>query len=135
MTTDLIHHASGFELLFILSAVVGLRYSVPNYQLAWHQFRSLGGITNGRRALAVESIAVETVFIAIHALYVIVGAVAVFIPSSGQTTAYGVLAQSVLVLASWGITLCSWVIRRTSSYLLDHGLQARDSSGRFISEK
>jgi hypothetical protein len=45
-----------------------------------------------------------------------------------------VLIQSILVIVSWAITACSWIIRRTGSYLLEHGLQARDAKGRFTAE-
>ena len=123
MTTDLLGNASGFEILFFLSAVVGLRFSVPNFRLSWRQYRALGGISNGRRAIAVEGISLETIFIGIHALYVVAALVAFGVPAPERpVSAAGVVIQSVLVVASWGITAGSWVIRRTGSYLLEHGV-------------
>ena len=53
MTTNLIGNASGFELLFALSALIGLRFSIPNFRLSWAQYRSLDGVRNGRRAIAL----------------------------------------------------------------------------------
>jgi hypothetical protein len=117
MTTDLLGTASGFEILFFLSALVGLRFSIPNF---------------GRRAIAVEGIALEIIFIGIHSLYVIAALVAFSIPAAPVVTAAGILIQSILVIVSWGITGCSWIIRRTGTYLLEHGLQARGPDGRFV---
>jgi hypothetical protein len=132
MTTDLLGTASGFEILFFLSALVGLRFSIPNFRLSWAQYRSLGGARNGRRAIAVEGIALEIIFIGIHSLYVIAALVAFSIPAAPVVTAAGILIQSILVIVSWGITGCSWIIRRTGTYLLEHGLQARGPDGRFV---
>ena len=131
MTNSVLFNASPFEILFFASALLGLRFSVPSYRLAWRQFRSLGGISNGRRAIAVEAIAVETIFIGIHALYVVASVIAFTIPASRDPTVAGYIIQTILVLASWGITACSWIIRRTGTYLLEHGLQSRDGLGRF----
>lgn len=131
MITNLIGNASGFEILFFLSALVGLRFSIPNFRLSWAQYRALNGISNGRRAIAVEGISLEIIFIGIHALYVVAALVACSIPAAPVVTAAGVLIQSILVIVSWAITACSWIIRRTGSYLLEHGLQARDAKGRF----
>ena len=131
MTTNLIGNASGFELLFALSALIGLRFSIPNFRLSWAQYRSLDGVRNGRRAIALEGISLEIIFIGIHALYVVAALVAFTIPAAPVTTAAGYLIQSILVVVSWAITACSWIIRRTGTYLLEHGLQARDHQGRF----
>lgn len=134
MTTDVIGNATGFEILFFLSALFGLRFSIPNFRLSLAQYRSLGGVRNGRRAIAVEGVALEIIFIGIHALYVVAALVAFSIPAPPVVTAAGVLIQSILVIVSWAITGCSWIIRRTGTYLLEHGLQARDSQGRFTKD-
>ena len=55
MTGDLIGHASGFEILFLVSALVGAWFSRLNFKESWQDFRALGGITNGRRAIAPGS--------------------------------------------------------------------------------
>ena len=56
MTSDAIGNASGFELLFLASAVVGTWFSRLNLSESWKDFRALGGITNGRRAIATSNI-------------------------------------------------------------------------------
>ena len=132
MTHSLIGHASGFELLFMLSAVLGVWFSRMNLHEAVHDFRALGGITNGRRAIAVATIVIETLLLSIHALYIIAALFAITQPAPSTTTAVGVLIQSILVYASWAITAVSIVSRRLRRYLSQFGLQARDSSGRFV---
>ena len=131
MTHDLIGTASGFELLFLASALVGMYFSAVNMRESWADFRALGGITNGRRTIAISGIVTETVRLSIHALYLIAVAFALTQPGSGSVTPVGVLIQAILVYASWAQTFISIVSRRTRVYLLTHGLQARDDKGRF----
>ena len=132
MTTDLIGNASGFEILFLLSALVGTWFSRVNLSESWMDFRALGGITNGRRAIATSNIVTETLRLSIHALYIIAALFAVTQHSRGETTAVGVLILSILVYASWALTAISVISRRTRLYLLAHGLQGRDAHGRFV---
>jgi hypothetical protein len=131
MTHDLIGNASGFELLFLASALVGVYFSGLNMRESWADFRALGGITNGRRTIAISGIVTETVRLSIHALYLIAVAFAVGQPAPPVVTAVAVLVQAILVYASWAQTFISIVSRRTRTYLLTNGLQARDSHGRF----
>ncbi|HSM16311.1 MAG TPA: hypothetical protein VK845_04845 [Gemmatimonadales bacterium] len=132
MTDDLIFAASGFELLFLASALIGAWISTTNMSEAWRDLRALGGITNGRRAIAIAAIVIETLLLYIHALYIIAGLVAAFTPSRGDATVSTVLLSAVIVYASWAITSISFVTRKTRRYLLAHGLQNRDAQGRFI---
>lgn len=131
MTDHLIGNASGFELLFLASALVGVGFSRLNFAESWGDYRALGGITNGRRAVAVATIVIETLLLSIHALYIIAALFAVSQPNSGQTTAVGILILSILVYASWAITAISIISRRLRRYLTQYGLQARDEHGRF----
>lgn len=131
MTSDLLGHASGFELLFLVSALIGAYFSGLNIRESWADYRALGGITNGRRAIAVSMIVTETVRLTIHALYLIAVAFAVAQPAPEHVTAVGVLIQAILVYASWAQTFISFTNRRTRIYLLAHGLQPRDDRGRF----
>jgi hypothetical protein len=135
MTDSILGNASGFELLFLASAVVGVWFSRSNLREAWADFRALGGIANGRRAIAVATIVSETLLLSIHALYIIAALFAVTQPGSGNSTAIGVLILSILVYASWAITAISIVGRRLRRYLTTHGFQPRDSAGRFVAEK
>lgn len=135
MTTDLIGAASGFEILFLASALAGTWFSRLNLSESWKDFRALGGITNGRRAIATSNIVTETLRLSIHALYIIAALFAVTQPGRGETTAVGVLILSILVYASWALTAISVISRRTRVYLLRYGLQARDEHGRFTAEK
>ena len=135
MTTDLIGNASGFEILFLASALVGTWFSRMNLTESWRDFRALGGITNGRRAIAVATIVTETLLLSIHALYIIAALFAVTQPGRSDTTAVGVLVLSILVYASWAVTGISIVSRRLRRYLNDHGLQPRDERGRFTTDK
>jgi hypothetical protein len=131
MTNDLIGAASGFEILVLASAVFGAWFSRINLSESWKDFRALGGITNGRRAIAVSNIVTETLRLSIHALYIIAALFAVTQHSPGNTTPVGVLILSILVYASWALTAISVISRRTRLYLLAYGLQARDEKGRF----
>ena len=135
MTTDLIGNASGFEILFLLSALVGTWFSRVNLSESWMDFRALGGITNGRRAIATSNIVTETLRLSIHALYIIAGLFAVTQHSVNPTTPVGLLILSILVYASWALTAISVISRRTRLYLLRYGLQPRDEHGRFVSDK
>lgn len=132
MTHDLIFHASGFELLFLSSALIGAWISSTNMSEAWRDLRALGGIANGRRAIAIAAIVIETLLLSIHALYVIAGLVAASTPSRGDATVTTVLLSAVIVYASWAVTAISFVTRKTRRYLLLHGLQNRDELGRFV---
>lgn len=132
MTDNLILHASGFELLFLVSALVGAWFSRLNMAESWRDYRALGGISNGRRAIAISNILTETLRLSIHALYVIAGLVAAAQPATGNATALTVLILSILVYASWAITAISIISRRTRLYLLSNGLQARDEHGRYV---
>ena len=134
MTTDLIGNASGFEILFLLSALVGTWFSRVNLSESWMDFRALGGITNGRRAIATSNIVTETLRLSIHALYIIAALFAVTQHSANPTTPVGLLILSILVYASWALTAISVISRRTRLYLLRYGLQPRDSHGRFVKE-
>jgi hypothetical protein len=132
MTDDLLFSASGFEILFLASALVGAWISRLNITESWRDFRALGAIANGRRAIAVSAIVVETLLLSIHALYIIAGLVAASTPSRGDATVTTVLLSSVIVYASWTVTAISFVSRKTRRYLLEHGLQNRDEQGRFV---
>lgn len=134
MTSDLIYYASGFELLFLISAVIGAWFTRKNFWEAWTDFHALGGITNGRRAVAVGAIVTETILGSVHALYIIAALVAVNLPASGHVTPVGILIQSILVYASWGMTAISYTSRRVRLFLLSHGLQGRDLHGRFVKD-
>lgn len=133
MTGDLIGNASGFEILFLLSAFVGTWFSRLNLKESWQDFRALGGITNGRRAIATSNIVTETLRLTIHALYIIAGLFAASQPTR-PVSASGVLILSILVYASWAQTAISVISRRTRLYLLAHGLQARGPDGKFVKE-
>jgi hypothetical protein len=133
MTHDLFLNASGFELLFLLSAIVGVWFSRLNMAEAWGDYRAIGGITNGRRAIALTTIVIETLLLSIHALYIIAGIVSTTIPASGNATGLTVLILSILVNASWAVTAISIASRRLRHYLNDHGFQSRDEHGRFTS--
>ena len=132
MTHDILGNASGFELLFLASALIGIWFGRDNVREAWADYRSLGGIVNGRRAIAVASILTETIRLSIHGLYIIAGLVAVTIPAN-PTTTLGVLVLSILVYVSWAQTAIGYINRRLRDYLEAHGMQARDDKGRFTS--
>lgn len=134
MTQDLIGAASGFEILFLISALLGTYISRMNMVESWRDFRALGGITNGRRAIAVSNIVMETIRLSIHALYIIASVFAMTQHSRTPATPVGVLILSILVYASWAQTAISYVSRRTRLYLLQHGLVSRDAHGRFTKE-
>lgn len=134
MTTDLIWHASGFEILFGVSAIIGALISRRNFHEAWIDYRAAAGITNGRRYVAVATIAIELILGSVHAFYVIATLVAISIPAPESVTVVGVLIQSILVYASWGMTTISYITRKVRRYLDSHGLQARDEHGRFVKE-
>ena len=135
MTEDLIYYASGFEILFGASALIGLWFSRRNFSEAWADYRSTGGITNGRRYVGVATIVIETILLSIHAFYIIATAVAVNQPYGGVTTPVGILVQSILVYASWGMTAISGITRKVRMYLDTHGLQARGPDGKYIRER
>ena len=132
MTDDLLFTASGFELLFLASAIVGVWFSRQNLRESWGDFRALGGLANGRRSIAITTIVTETLLLSIHALYIIAALFAITQPASGNSTPVSVLIQSILVYASWAMTAISILNRRLRRYLTRFGLQARDEHGRFV---
>jgi hypothetical protein len=131
MTSDLIGTASGFEILFLASALVGSWLSRLNFHEALADHRALGGITNGRRMVARGRIGTEVILGSIHALYILVALVAMTQPAGPNVN---VLIQAILVYASWGMTSISFLSRLVGRYLLEHGMQARDEHGRYVKE-
>ena len=134
MTSNLLVNASGFEILFLASALIGAWSSRLNLREAYHDWHALGGLRNGRRAIAGSTIITEAILLSIHALYIIAGTVAVFMPSSGNVSAVGLLILSILVYASWAVTAISLTSRRLRRYLNEHGMQSRDELGRFTKD-
>ncbi len=133
MTDHLVGNATGFELLFLVSALIGVWFSRQNLAEAWGDHKALNGIANGRRAIALATIIVETLLLSIHSLYIIAALFAVSQPNGNEVSAVGILIQSILVYASWAITAISIVSRRLRRYLNQFGLQPRDEKGRFVS--
>jgi hypothetical protein len=131
MTDDLIGYASGFEILFLASALVGSWLSRLNFLEAIADHRALDGRTNGRRMVAIGRIGTELILGSVHALYVIAALVAMSHPA-GPTSPTGIVIQVILVYASWGMTAISFLSRRVGIYLMLHGLQNRDPQGRFV---
>lgn len=127
MTHDLIFTASGFELLFLASAIIGVWFSRINLSESWRDYRAIAGITNGRRSIATSSIITETLRLSIHSLYIIAAMFAVTQPANPNISPTGFIIQSILVYASWAITAISIVSRRTRLYLLAHSFTDRDS--------
>ena len=131
MTTDWIGTASGFEILWLASAAVGVAFSRRNWREAWGDYRATGGLVNGRRAIAQATLVAETTTLSIHSMYILIGVVAATIPSPAAPTAAGILIQSVLVGTSWGLTLISVVNRKLRRYLVEVGMQPRAPNGKF----
>lgn len=128
---DMVASASIVELVWIINAVVGITISVRNLNEARNDYNALGSLQNGRRTIAVNSLTVESILVTKFALYILAGMLAVMSPG-GPPSLVGVVVTAVLLIGSLLLTLISWSNRRTSAYLLAHGLQNRDAKGKFI---
>ena len=130
--TNLVATASVMELIWLLNATVGLTLSSRNFKDALTDYRALGKIQNGRRTIAVNSLILEGIISSKFLLYIIAGLFAITADSVGPPSVVGMLVTTILVIGSILLTVISWSNRRTSQYLLAHGLQNRDKAGKFI---
>ena len=131
MTTDLVGHASGLELIWLALSGSGLVLAFLNGLEAVRDWQALGGKINGRRAIAVGNLRREIVRGLIQLAWVLIGLLAAAAPSSGPPSPMGAVISVVLVLSAAGMTLNSYLDRRDRLYLLHHGVQPRDEQGRF----
>lgn len=130
---NLIGNASLLELLWTGNALFGLFLSIRNWRSALVDFTVLGGVTNGRRAIAIGTLVVEALISAKFCLYILVGAVAMNLPAGGDTV-IATLIGLVLLASSLMLTTISVVNRRVSDYLLKYGMHARGADGRFVKD-
>lgn len=128
---DTIASASIIEMIWIINAVIGMTLSQRNLREALTDYRALGDIRNGRRTIAVNTLTVEAILLTKFFLYFVAGMLAVTTPG-GPPSFVGVVVSSVLIIGSFLLTVISWSNRKTSGYLLSHGLQNRDAKGKFI---
>lgn len=128
---DSIASASIIELIWILNAVVGMTLSQRNLREALTDYRALGDIRNGRRTIAVNTLTVESILLTKFFLYFVAGLFAITSPG-GPPSIVGIVVSMVLIIGSFLLTVISWSNRKTSGYLLSHGLQNRDAKGKFI---
>ena len=130
-----IGNASILEILWTLNSVLGIVISTRNWNSAWKDYRVIGGITNGRRAIAVGTLITETLIVAKFSIYIGIGLSAISLPNSDPPNVIGIIVGTSLLVSSGLLTAISLVNRRTSQYLLKHGMQVRDSNGRFAKAK
>lgn len=136
MFDSLIGNASFLEMFWTFNSIIGGFLSVRNWRSAFADYTIIGGITNGRRMIAVSTLIIETIILAKFALYLIIGIIALALPQAppNQGTPVAVIIGFILVLATVGLTAISAINRRTSDYLIRYGMQTRDASGKFIKE-
>ena len=131
LVQDVLGSLSLIELGWLVTALGGLYLSGLNAWEAILDFRALGGKINGRRRIALGTIRRETVRGLVNAIFLGVGMVAAFTPANPNATGLGIAVGIALLLAAGAFNLNSVLDRRDRIYLLKHGLQARDESGRF----
>lgn len=135
LTSDLLGHWNVLEILWTLIALVGVGFSALNIREALRNYRALGGKVNGRRRISLGDIRRELVRLLIYAACILAG-----ITAGGQASQSGTHTA-----AGWAITIALLIIealqvsqsildRLDTNYLLTHGLQSRDSSGRFVKD-
>lgn len=135
MTSDLIGNFSALELLWTAAAIVGVIFASQNAREAAQDFMALGGKINGRRRLALGDIRREAVRLLIYTVSIIAGVIAGFQPSRpGGPSLAGIVVTAILVLIALLQTSQSVLDRLDRRYLMAHGLQARDSTGRFTKD-
>lgn len=132
---DLIGTASLIELAWLATALTGLYLSALNSWEAILDFRSLGGKRNGRRRIALGTVRREAVRGLVNAIFFGIGLVAVLTPANPNATPLGIAISLGLLMASVAYNLNSALDRADRIYLMTHGLQARDESGRFTKDE
>lgn len=132
MLRDVVWHTSLLEAIWLALAVGGIVLAALNATEAQRDFQALGGKQNGRRTIAVGNLRREMVRGMIHVSYLLVGLLAAATPGR-PAEGFPVIAV-VLVLASAGMTVNSYLDRRDRVYLLNYGLQPRDDQGRFTKD-
>ena len=128
---NVIAKASVVELVWLFNATVGLTLSFRNLLEARADRKALGVISNGRRAIAINSIILETILTVKFSLYIVAGLFAISTSPTGPPTVTGTIVVFVLLTSAILLTIISWSNRRLSKYLLTHGLQNRDAKGKF----
>ena len=107
-------------------ALVGIWLAYLNGSEANRDLRALGGMTNGRRTIAVGNLRREVVRGLVQVDFAILGGMAMF------DILVGPVFVSGLLLASFAMNANSYFDRRDRLYLLEYGIQARDDKGRFV---
>lgn len=132
LTGDLIGHWSALELLWMALAVLGVVFSSLNIREAWHNFHALGGALNGRRRISIGDIRRESFRILIYVSMILAGLVAGAQSATNRPMTAAGIAVTVALLLIEALQVSQSVLDRLdSNYLLVHGLQTRDESGRF----
>ena len=95
------------ELIWTISAIIGLFAGAYNIWVSRHQLRAVRrrGITNGKRIIAVGRFTRDMLRMAIQGLYMAAGIAAGYIepgpePSTGQSIVWMLVATSILVTIS-----------------------------------
>jgi hypothetical protein len=131
---DLIGSASLVEILWVLTAIVGLYLSGLNGWEGVLDFKALNGKRNGRRRIALGTIRREAIRGVVNAIFLGIGIVAVNIPANPNATALGVAVSLGLLIASIAYNANSYLDRQDRIYLMQYGMQSRDQNGRFTKE-
>lgn len=113
------------EIVWTILALTGFYFAGLNAREALEDYQALGGKQNGRRTIALNTLRREAVRMLIALDFLAIGVMALFDVTPGGVIALG------LLLASAGHSLNSYLDRRERLYLLEFGLQPRDSHGRF----
>lgn len=131
---DALGYFSWVELAWVLTALSGIYLAALNGYEAYLDYQALGGVSNGRRRVAIGSIRREVLRGFVNICFLGVGILAGFFPANPNATPLGMAVSLVLVVASVAYNLNSWFDRQDRIYLMTHGLQARDEAGRFTKE-
>lgn len=123
---------SVIEILWIVAAIDLFRVSRTNHGEALVDREALGEIQNGRRKMVDMNLYVARIFMGVALLKVTIGVMAALSPSNPSPSPVGVMVSVFLVIGLVAADFAMRSIRSFRLYINQHGLQNRDSQGRFV---
>lgn len=98
------------EVVWTAIAAVGLIFSIYNWRDAEADYKALGVLANGRRAIAVLSIKMEITRTIIQGLFLAIGISAMFVPDAPDQLHRPTNVLILSVLFRWGLVISAILI-------------------------
>ena len=126
MLENIIGNATPVELIWTTLGAIGLYVGTLNAWEALHDFRSLGGLANGRRVIATDNIRRETLRAFSYLQAIVLGVIASFAPPAPVRSETSYIGSLILIGILSTLVINSYLDRRSRLYLMRTGITSRD---------